>query len=177
MLDENVEHFKSITKRAANTIRSDRRDSKSYGANETACDVPRILWDFNTIDNIWNWRRRVIYHLLKDWAAADIRDSLNLTQANRIHIVEPQWNPTVEAQAIGRALRLGQTREVIVFRYVMDGTIEQVCFSLQSLYFADSSFYNILEFQKKKDKLAKLALKGGLEESPSEKLQVSLATI
>ncbi|KAJ5381133.1 uncharacterized protein N7496_003561 [Penicillium cataractarum] len=38
---------------------------------------------------------------------------LNLTSATRVHILEPQWNPMVEQQAIGRALRLGQTKKVI----------------------------------------------------------------
>ena len=51
---------------------------------------------------------------------------LNLACANQIHILEPQWNPMVEEQAIGRVLRLGQKREVTVFRYIMDGTIEEV---------------------------------------------------
>ncbi|KAL9064865.1 MAG: hypothetical protein Q9161_008607 [Pseudevernia consocians] len=51
---------------------------------------------------------------------------LNLTAATRVHLVEPQWNPAVEAQAIGRAVRLGQTRKVTVIRYVMEKTIEEV---------------------------------------------------
>jgi SWI/SNF-related matrix-associated actin-dependent regulator of chromatin subfamily A3 len=51
---------------------------------------------------------------------------LNLTAANRVHLLEPQWNPFVEEQAIGRALRLGQTRAVTVVRYVMQNTVEQV---------------------------------------------------
>jgi SNF2 family DNA or RNA helicase len=33
----------------------------------------------------------------------------------------------VEQQAIGRALRLGQTKKVVVSRYIMRGTIEEVC--------------------------------------------------
>lgn len=55
------------------------------------------------------------------------RKSLNLTAANRIFIVEPQWNPSVENQAIARALRLGQWQSVLVTRYVVNRTIEQVC--------------------------------------------------
>jgi SNF2 family DNA or RNA helicase len=55
-----------------------------------------------------------------------IPDRLNLTAANYVHIVEPQWNPSVEEQAIARALRMGQTRSVTVFRYVMKDTVEQV---------------------------------------------------
>lgn len=53
-------------------------------------------------------------------------DRLNLTFANRVFIVEPQWNPSVENQAIARAIRLGQTRQVRVTRYVVKGTVEQV---------------------------------------------------
>jgi SWI/SNF-related matrix-associated actin-dependent regulator of chromatin subfamily A3 len=51
---------------------------------------------------------------------------LNLTVASRIYIVEPQWNPSVESQAIGRALRLGQEKQVTVVRYIMENTVEQV---------------------------------------------------
>ena len=49
-----------------------------------------------------------------------------LTVANRIHILEPQWNPTVEAQAIGRVVRLGQEEKVTVIRYAMTHSIEEV---------------------------------------------------
>ena len=52
--------------------------------------------------------------------------SLNLTSANRVFIVEPQWNPSVENQAIARANRLGQSQQVEVVKYVTKGTIEQV---------------------------------------------------
>jgi SNF2 family DNA or RNA helicase len=51
---------------------------------------------------------------------------LNLATANRVFIVEPQWNPSVENQAIARALRLGQKQAVLVTRYVTDQTVEQV---------------------------------------------------
>lgn len=51
---------------------------------------------------------------------------LNLTAASRIHILEPQWNPSVESQAIGRAIRLGQERQVTVIRYIMKNTVEEV---------------------------------------------------
>ncbi|KAI4702778.1 hypothetical protein J4E89_010312 [Alternaria sp. Ai002NY15] len=51
---------------------------------------------------------------------------LNLATANRVFIVEPQWNPSVENQAIARALRLGQKQAVLITRYVMKDTVEQV---------------------------------------------------
>ncbi|RYP46657.1 hypothetical protein DL768_007170 [Monosporascus sp. mg162] len=49
---------------------------------------------------------------------------LNLAVASRIYLLEPQWNPSVEQQAFGRALRLGQTEQVIITRYVMQDTVE-----------------------------------------------------
>lgn len=51
---------------------------------------------------------------------------LNLTVANQVHIVEPQWNPSVEEQAVARAVRMGQKREVTIYRYVLQNTVEQV---------------------------------------------------
>ncbi|KAK1765014.1 SNF2 family N-terminal domain-containing protein [Phialemonium atrogriseum] len=50
---------------------------------------------------------------------------LNLTCANRVFILELQWNPSVESQAIARAIRLGQENEVHVTRYVIKDTVEQ----------------------------------------------------
>lgn len=46
--------------------------------------------------------------------------------AQRVFIVESQWNPSVESQAISRAIRIGQTENVLVTRYVIKGTIEEV---------------------------------------------------
>ncbi|KAL7933254.1 SNF2 family N-terminal domain-containing protein [Trichoderma chlorosporum] len=50
---------------------------------------------------------------------------LNLAVASRIYLLEPQWNPSIESQAIGRALRLGQTAQVVIVRYVMMHTVEE----------------------------------------------------
>jgi hypothetical protein len=52
---------------------------------------------------------------------------LNLTAANHIFIIEPQWNPSLEDQAIARAIRINQQDKVIVTRYIMSGTVEEVC--------------------------------------------------
>ncbi|KAF2178005.1 hypothetical protein K469DRAFT_676470 [Zopfia rhizophila CBS 207.26] len=51
---------------------------------------------------------------------------LNLAVASRIYLLEPQWNPSIESQAIGRALRLGQTAQVVIIRYIMEHTVEEV---------------------------------------------------
>lgn len=50
---------------------------------------------------------------------------LNLTIATRVHILEPQWNPAVEHQAIGRVVRLGQERNATIIHYSVDGSVEQ----------------------------------------------------
>jgi len=49
---------------------------------------------------------------------------INLTQANRVYIMEPGMNPAMEAQAIGRVHRLGQTKRVEVIRLTMKDTVE-----------------------------------------------------
>ncbi|KAF9768233.1 hypothetical protein IL306_014490 [Fusarium sp. DS 682] len=38
--------------------------------------------------------------------------------------MEPQWNPSVESQAIGRVARLGQNKEVTIVHYIVRGTVE-----------------------------------------------------
>ena len=52
--------------------------------------------------------------------------SPHLTCVNRVFIVEPQWNPRVEKQAVSRAVRLGQAEKATVTRYYVCGTVEQV---------------------------------------------------
>ena len=49
-------------------------------------------------------------------------EGLNLQHFQDVYFVSPHWNPFVEAQAIGRCHRIGQTREVRVFRFFMDGS-------------------------------------------------------
>lgn len=49
---------------------------------------------------------------------------LNITAANRVFLVEPQWNPSVENQAIARTMRLGQVEQVLVTRYVVQASAE-----------------------------------------------------
>ncbi|TGO40525.1 hypothetical protein BHYA_0036g00580 [Botrytis hyacinthi] len=52
-------------------------------------------------------------------------EGLNITVANYVYILEPQWNPMVEAQAIARAQRIGQNRDVKIFRYIVEDTMEK----------------------------------------------------
>ncbi|KAL4811016.1 P-loop containing nucleoside triphosphate hydrolase protein [Aspergillus unguis] len=56
---------------------------------------------------------------------------LNITSANKIVIVDPNWNPSHDLQAQDRAYRIGQTRNVEVFRLISAGTIEEIVYARQ----------------------------------------------
>ncbi|CAB4492028.1 unnamed protein product [Rhizophagus irregularis] len=56
---------------------------------------------------------------------------LNLTAANQCFLMDPWWNPSIEDQAIDRIYRIGQTRPVSVFRFLIENTIEDHVFKLQ----------------------------------------------
>lgn len=57
---------------------------------------------------------------------------LNLTAADTVIHVDPWWNPAVEQQATDRAHRLGQTRQVMVYKLVVAGSIEERILALQA---------------------------------------------
>ena len=56
---------------------------------------------------------------------------LNLTAASYVVLFDPWWNPAVEAQAIDRTHRIGQTRNVIAYRLLTMGTLEEKIWELQ----------------------------------------------
>lgn len=67
---------------------------------------------------------------------------LNFTAANKVYMMEPQYNPGVEQQAIDRVHRLGQEREVEIVHYIMKESVEEA----------------LLRLQDKKTKLASLSM-------------------
>ena len=69
---------------------------------------------------------------------------LNLTAAEYVYLLDPWWNPAVEAQAIDRSHRIGQTQHVFAYRIICRDTVEQ----------------KILELQQKKRDLADAILNG-----------------
>ncbi len=70
---------------------------------------------------------------------------LNLTAADYVFLLDPWWNPAVEAQAVDRAHRIGQERPVIAYRLIARDTVEE----------------KILELQKSKRELADAVLSAG----------------
>jgi len=56
---------------------------------------------------------------------------LNLTNASYVVLYDPWWNPAVEAQAIDRSHRIGQTQTVNAYRLIAPGTVEEKIWELQ----------------------------------------------
>jgi SNF2 family DNA or RNA helicase len=56
---------------------------------------------------------------------------LNLTAAEYVFLLDPWWNPAVEAQAIDRTHRIGQSRHVFAYRLISKDTVEEKVLELQ----------------------------------------------
>lgn len=56
---------------------------------------------------------------------------LNLTAADYVYLIDPWWNPAVEAQAIDRAHRIGQEKSVFAYKMICKDTIEEKILQLQ----------------------------------------------
>lgn len=56
---------------------------------------------------------------------------LNLTEADYVFILDPWWNPAAEMQAVNRAHRIGQFKNVFVYRFITKDTIEEKILILQ----------------------------------------------
>ncbi|KAI9731155.1 MAG: hypothetical protein M1834_005348 [Cirrosporium novae-zelandiae] len=70
---------------------------------------------------------------------------LNLTAASKVYVMEPQYNPAAEAQAVERVHRLGQKRPVTITRFIMKNSFEE----------------RMVELQEKKLKLAEMSMNRG----------------
>jgi SNF2 family DNA or RNA helicase len=57
---------------------------------------------------------------------------LNLTAAEYVFLLDPWWNPAVEAQAIDRAHRIGQSQKVFAYRLIARETVEEKVLELQT---------------------------------------------
>jgi SNF2 family DNA or RNA helicase len=57
---------------------------------------------------------------------------LNLTEADFVFILDPWWNPAVELQAIDRTHRIGQKKNVFIYKFISKNTVEEKILNLQS---------------------------------------------
>jgi len=56
---------------------------------------------------------------------------LNLTEADYVFILDPWWNPAVEQQAIDRTHRIGQTKNVFIYKFITKDSVEEKIVALQ----------------------------------------------
>jgi SNF2 family DNA or RNA helicase len=56
---------------------------------------------------------------------------LNLTAADYVFILDPWWNPAIEAQAVDRAYRIGQKNQVFTYKFITKNTVEEKILNLQ----------------------------------------------
>ncbi|XP_015891171.3 protein CHROMATIN REMODELING 24 [Ziziphus jujuba] len=56
---------------------------------------------------------------------------LTLTRADRVIVVDPAWNPSTDNQSVDRAYRIGQTKDVLVYRLMTSGTVEEKIYRKQ----------------------------------------------
>ncbi|KAF0472323.1 SNF2 family helicase [Gigaspora margarita] len=83
---------------------------------------------------------------------------LNLTAADQCFIMDPWWNPSIEDQAVDRIYRLGQTRPVSIFRFVIENTIED----------------RVIELQEKKRSMVSQAFGEKIRKDASKRLEARL---
>lgn len=95
-------------------------------------------------DLVHDWQTRPdIFIFLLSTRAGGL--GINLTAADTVIFFDSDWNPTVDQQAMDRAHRLGQTKQVTVYRMVTRGSIEE----------------RILQRAKEKDAIHKMVIAGG----------------
>jgi len=84
---------------------------------------------------------------------------LNLTAADYVFIVDPWWNPAVEAQAIDRTHRIGQDKTIFTYKFITKNTVEEKILALQKrkaalaeqFIVSEESFFKSLSEQDIKD--------------------------
>jgi len=131
--------------------------------------VDERSWDYAYLDGRTRKRREQVERFQND---PDCRlflislkaggQGLNLTGADYVFLLDPWWNPAVEAQAVDRAHRIGQERPVFVYRLIARDTVEE----------------KIVELQRGKRELAEAILrqdKGFLKELTAEDLRLLLS--
>ncbi|SNX82341.1 related to RAD26 - DNA repair and recombination protein [Melanopsichium pennsylvanicum] len=78
--------------------------------------------------NQFNRDRSIFVFLISTTAGGT---GLNLTAANRVVVFDPHWNPSHDLQAMDRAYRFGQSRDVYVYRLIGAGSLEEVIYGRQ----------------------------------------------
>jgi chromatin-remodeling ATPase INO80 len=100
----------------------------------------------NRRDMVKEWQTKDKFIFLLSTRAGGL--GINLTAADTVIFYDSDWNPTVDQQAMDRAHRLGQTRNVTVYRLITRGTIEE----------------KVIERASQKDEIQKMVIHGNIFE-------------
>jgi len=89
-------------------------------------------WKYSLLTGKTTKREKIISHFQEDPENRIFLISLkaggvglNLTGADYVFIIDPWWNPAAENQAISRAHRIGQDKNVFVYRFITENSIEE----------------------------------------------------
>ena len=101
--------------------------------------IEKMNWTFSRIDGSYSLKKREqeIEAFQNDKSSIFLISlkagglGSNLTQANYIFLMDPWWNPAVENQAIDRAYRIGQKRNLTVYRPIIKNSVEEKVLLLQ----------------------------------------------
>jgi hypothetical protein len=107
--------FVQFLRRARQVVKSEFPDIPQIELTGSTIDRERPVQRFREIDGA-----AVFFISLRAGGTG-----LNLQEADYVFLLDPWWNPAVEAQAIDRVHRIGQQKRVIVYRMVTKGTIEE----------------------------------------------------
>lgn len=121
-------------------------------------DGSTSLGDRRDLVSDWQTRDDLFIFILSTRAGGV---GINLTAADTVIFFDSDWNPTVDRQAMDRAHRLGQTKQVTVYRLFTAHTIEE----------------KILERARTKDDIQKLVISGSLVEEENEITQNELVSM
>lgn len=91
------------------------------GSISSATDRQALVQEFQTRDDI------PVFLLTSQVGGL----GLTLTAADRVIIVDPAWNPSVDNQSVDRAYRIGQRQDVVVYRLITCGTVEEKIYKKQ----------------------------------------------
>ena len=112
-----------------NNITVVKVDGRTKSKNKKfATKRPPTKGEWNLVCKKWN-RNNYVYDFVKEYLIPDVMilqiqtgcEGLNLQHFQEVYFTSPHWNPSVEEQAIARCHRIGQTKPVNVFRFVMNG--------------------------------------------------------
>ncbi|KAL7901646.1 P-loop containing nucleoside triphosphate hydrolase protein [Trichoderma sp. TUCIM 5745] len=109
----------------------EKRDRISNLVNPEFCGKWKIL---KKLLKFWHGGGNKVLHLFTNTsytARQDVFVFLISTKAGGVVIIDPHWNPAYDLQAQDRAYRIGQTRDVEVFRLISVGTIEEIVYARQ----------------------------------------------